>query len=183
MFIKTFIIVFLSILLGGCFNKSNVDQTFDFGELGFNISKNLLSSMKIEITKNEPLLVMDFVNTKTLKNKSELGFLLSNSIKDSITKKTNFLVKEMEVASEITFGSDGLNALSREIKANQKLYEGRYVLVGTYTLTDNSLIVFTKIVDFTTNDIVASSTQNLPLTKELLKIEAKQRKIHSPLVL
>lgn len=180
---KLFIIVFSIFVFVGCYQKNEIPQSTNFDELSFNISNNLLKSLKVQISNNEPLLIADFVNTKTLKNKSELGFLLSNSLKHSITKRTNFLVKEIEISNELVFGQDGLNALSRDFKNGAKDYNGRFVLIGTYSITASSLVVFTKIVDFNTGDIVASSTQNIPLSKDILKMETKPRQVYAPVVI
>lgn len=181
--IKSFFLLFILLFFGGCSQKGVVPESTNFNELSFHITSHLLDSLKIDIAQNEPLLVADFVNTKTLKNQSELGFLLSNSLKHTITKRTNFLVQEIEISNEIIFGKDGLSALSRELKNGTKEYHGRYILIGTYTIMSSTLVVFTKIVDFQTGNIIASSTQNIPISKDILKLETKQRQIYTPVVI
>jgi len=45
------------------------------------------------------------------------------------------------------------------------------------------LIVFTKIVDITTNDIVAASTINIDISTEILKMDSYQKQVFTPVVI
>lgn len=180
LFLAFFVTIFV---LSGCSLKGEVQKSTNFSQLSIDITSSLLSSMKIEINKNEPLLVADFVNTKTLKNHSELGFILSNSLKNTLTKKTDFTVKEVELSNEIGFGSNGLTALTRDNTKISNTFNARFIVLGSYTITSTSLIVFTKIVDITTNDIIAASTINIDISTEILKMESKQKQIFTPVVI
>jgi len=51
-----------------------------------------------KIKAGEQVLVTDFVDTTSLENHSKFGFVLSNSLKDSLVNKYSFKVLEAEVS-------------------------------------------------------------------------------------
>ena len=59
------------------------------------------------------VLVSDFVNLDKLKNRSQLGFLLSSMLKDKLSS-LDIIVREIELGKEFEIGNSGFNLLTRE---------------------------------------------------------------------
>ena len=53
------------------------------------------------------------MNLDKLKNKSQLGFLLSSMLKDSLVSQ-NIIVREIELGKEFELGGSGFNLLTRK---------------------------------------------------------------------
>jgi len=147
------------------------------------------SSKKIEktITAKDILLVSDFVNLEKLENRSKLGFILSNMLKNELSSKYNITIKEVELAKHFKIGSQGFKILSRRSQEiDNNIGSSEYVLVGTYSITPKQLILFIKLVDIYNGNILTSSTIRTKTTNEIIQLEStnkKRRIIYNPLVL
>ena len=118
------------------------------------------------------VLVSDFVNLDNLKNRSELGFLLSDILKDRLVS-LNILVREVEFGKEFELGPSGFNVLTRNQSKiiSNKVKEERYAVVGTYSITSRSLNLFIKLIDIRTGNILASSYERTGIDEEILGLE------------
>ena len=131
------------------------------------------SAMKIKknVAYDEVVLVSDFVNLDNLKNRSQLGFLLSNLLKDRLSS-LDVIVKEIELGKEFEFGPSGFNLLTRE--KNRILSDNvksRYAVVGTYSISNKSLNLFIKLIDINSGNILSSSFARTDLDSEILDLE------------
>ncbi len=129
------------------------------------------NKIKKNIASNDVVLVSDFVNLDKLKNKSQLGFLLSSMLKDRLVS-SNIIVREIELGREFEFGKSGFNLLTRNKDRiiSDKTKE-RYAVVGTYSLTSKSLNVFIKLIDIQTGNILSSSYERTDIDNEILGLE------------
>lgn len=142
--------------------------------------------LKQNLKSDEVVLVSDFVNLDNLKNRSRLGFLLSDHLKDSLLNH-NIMVREVELAENFQYGRRGLNLLTRDQSdISKKVADNQFAVVGTYTITTKTLIVFIKFIDIETGNILSSSNAETTIDSEILELEGilpKGRAIVSPLVL
>jgi len=172
-------------LFTGCIHK-NIDGSTNFDSL---ISK-LVDDSSVKLKKNlaidDIVLVSDFVNLDKLQNHSKLGFLLSDTLKNSLSAE-NIIIREVELGRDFTLGKHGFNVLTREKKRiNSEIINAQYAVVGTYSITTKRLIVFIKLIDINTGHILSSSSDSVMINKEIQELEAteiKRRRVYNPLVL
>ncbi|MGB5791366.1 FlgO family outer membrane protein [Poseidonibacter sp.] len=167
---------FLMLLFTSCSYKNPFNGTNDFHSLISNLVDESSNKIKQKVQTHDIILVSDFVNLDNLTNKSELGFLLSSMLKDSLVS-LDIIVREVEFAKQFQLGKKGFNVLIRDnnkILSNQVIEE-RYAVVGTYSITSKSLNVFIKLIDIRTGHILASSFERTAIDEEILQLEGEGR--------
>ena len=126
---------------------------------------------------NDVVLVSDFVNLDKLHNRSELGFLLSDMLKDKLSS-LDIIIREVEFRKEFVLGKSGFNLLSRDKDKilRDVVDTARYTVVGTYSITSKSLNVFIKLIDIQTGNILSSSYERTDIDEEILGLEGEDEK-------
>lgn len=181
---QLFVLLFFIILFSGCSYK-NIDGSNNFESLVNKLVDKAVNKFDSTVDFNDVVLVADFVNIDKLKNRSQLGFLLSATLKDRLLSK-NILVKEIQLREQFTLGKNGFNLLSRDVRDVQAKTTAKHAFIGTYSITTRRLIVFIKLIDIETGYILSSSQASTRVDDEILdleKIEKKRPSIFSPLVL
>lgn len=186
--IKVLSLFLIPLLLTSCaLRYKHIDGATDFNSIIKNLVDESYEKIGKNLAKDDVVLVSDFVNLDYLKNYSKLGFLLSASLKDSLSSK-NIIVREIELGKDFKIGKHGFNLLSR--KSNEiynEVENERFAVVGTYTVTTKRLIIFIKLLDIRTGAILASSTTSAFIDDEILELEKvpkeKTRAIYAPVVL
>lgn len=180
---QTFLLLLLVSFFTSCSYK-NFDGSTNFQNITDELVKESYKKYKKNIMGT--VLVSDFVNLDKLKNNSKLGFLLSDSLKNSLLHR-DIIVRQVELGRNFTLGKTGFNLLTRNSKKIQKeiVNISRHAVVGTYSITSKQLIVFIKLIDISNGDILSSSTKAVELTNEIRNLD-KEKKIsrtYAPLVL
>lgn len=151
------------------FKKSVSVSVINFDEIMDKAVKE--TALQVATAKEQNILVTDFVEVSTLKNnkKRELGFILSNKLKNALVKTGKFNVVETEVSSFFVIGKNGLKLLSRDKKnlLVDKL-KIHFALVGSYAITTERLILFIKLIDVTNGTIVKSYSTDVAKTDETM---------------
>jgi len=200
-FIKVLKYSLLSILLMTFFTScSNIAKTIaskspthhknftgsnDFNSLVENLIKKQESKILKYTSMEEVVLVPDFVNVNKFQNRSKLGFLLSEQLKNSLSNR-GIIVKEIELGKDFQFGKHGFNILTRDQKdIKDKEITNNYAFVGTYSITTQSLIVFIKLIDINNGNILSSAYGETLVDDEILDLERSSGQSHiiSPMVL
>ena len=170
--LKLFLVsILLSTIFTSCSYKNPVTRITDFHSMISDMVDKSASKIKGNLRLGEVVLVSDFVNLDNLQNRSQLGFLLSNILKDKISS-LNIIIREIEIGKEFEFGPSGFNLLTREygkILSNQ--VKSRYALVGTYSISNKSLNLFIKLIDINSGNILSSSFARTDLDSEILDLE------------
>ncbi|XPV68738.1 MAG: FlgO family outer membrane protein [Halarcobacter sp.] len=161
------------------FSGSNNFETF-VNHLVINSSKKL----KQHLLKDDVVLVSDFVNLDKLKNRSKLGFLLSDYLKNALSNN-NIIVRQVELRENFALNNSGFNLLTRDANKIQRSYVdvAKYAVVGTYTITTESLIVFIKLIDLNTGNILSSSSNRTALDDEIIDLESVKKENKREIVL
>lgn len=168
-------------LLTSCAHK-NIDGSNDFESLISNMVETSYKKVKSKLAKDEIILVSDFVNIDRLKNHSKLGFLLSETLKDSLSLK-DIIIREVELSKSFKIGEHGFNILSRDNdEIHNQIIDANYAMVGTYSITRKRLIVFVKLIDIHNGHILSSSSTNVRIDEEILQLERapKSQIIYAP---
>lgn len=168
----TFISAFLMLFFTSCAYKTPITGSNNFHWLISNMVDKSAKKIKGTISREEVILVSDFVNLDKLKNKSELGFLLSSMLKDKLSS-LDIIIREIEFGKEFEFGSSGFNLLTREKERilSDKVTKIKYAVVGTYSISNKSLNVFIKLIDLQTGNILSSSYERTDIDDEILNLE------------
>ncbi len=163
----------------------NFSGSNNFHSLIDNLIKKQDSKLKKYLLDDEVVLVSDFVNLDKLKNRSKLGFLLSEHLKNALSNRS-VIVREVELAENFQYGKSGLNVLTRKYDdINKTAIESTYAFVGTYSITTESLIVFIKLIDVSNGNILSSSSSETLIDNEIIELERipKVPYIRAPFVL
>ncbi|AYJ81020.1 hypothetical protein AN286_02570 [Aliarcobacter cryaerophilus ATCC 43158] len=165
-------LILLTLFLGSCgAYKDPISKNTNFDSMINDMVKKSAIKIKRNVSYDEVVLVSDFVNLDNLKNRSQLGFLLSNLLKDRLSS-LDVIVKEIELGKEFEFGPSGFNLLTRE--KNRILSDNvksRYAVVGTYSISNKSLNLFIKLIDINSGNILSSSFARTDLDSEILDLE------------
>lgn len=191
--------IFLIISLSGCggtvksivnqspFYHKDITGSNDFNSLVENLVQKQESRMSSYVSSNtqEVVLVPDFVNVDKLENRSKLGFLLSEQLKNSLSSR-GIIIKEIVLGKDFQLGKHGFNLLTREQKdIKENTVDNSYAFVGTYSVTTENLIVFIKLIDINSGNILTSAYSKTPVDDEIKDLEnnSSQPLILAPMVL
>ncbi|MGE0051151.1 MAG: FlgO family outer membrane protein [Arcobacter sp.] len=162
---------FLTLFFTSCSYKNPISGSNNFHSLISGMVDESANKIKKNVSNGEVVLVSDFVNLDKLKNKSQLGFLLSSMLKDKLSS-LDIIVKEIELGKEFEFGPSGFNLLTREKdKIVTNKVKSKYAVVGTYSISSRSLNVFIKLIDIQTGNILSSSYGRTDVDEEILGLE------------
>lgn len=120
--------------------------------------------------------VVDFMNIKNLDLTSQLGFSLSSEVKSSVTYLFGYKIKELEYMKYFKIDESGTKLLSRNINDVSNTFEKTYALIGTYVVTQRQLILYLKLIDMTSGNILATTSESIEITDEILEMEKNYRK-------
>jgi len=170
--IKISILFFALLFFSACSSKNNLDKQTNFN----NVTKKLIYPLCKDIYEHKILYVTDFVNETNLQNKSKLGFLLSNNLKVNILSKSctkSNVIKSFELGDSLKIGSDGSRIFTRKVEdlAVKDLDNDNQMFVGTYIFTSKQLILYLKLINLNTNNIISSNTLSLNITDEIRDLE------------
>jgi len=138
------------------------------------LSGKAVESIFATTEKPKKLIVTDFADITSLDNHSRLGYVLSNSIKDSLINVSKIDVVEAEVSKYFKISGNGIKILSRDTsKLRSTNFDVRYAVVGTYTHSNHELLIFVKLIDLK-NGIIKGS-----YAKSFLMGEKTRTMLHS----
>jgi len=180
----------LVFFLTSCSNSmsNSIDSSDDFLNAITKMVDKSHKKINQYLSSDDVILVSDFVNIDKLKNHSKLGFLLSEKLKNELSTK-NILVKEVELSKNFVIGEHGFNLLSRKSNNIHNTIENeQFAMVGTYSITDKRLILFIKLIDLRTGNILSSSHESVSISSEIhaleyVKKEKEKRRIFQPMTL
>lgn len=180
---QVFVLLFFITSFSGCFYK-NIDGSNDFYSLVNKLATESVNKFDTVVDFNDVVLVSDFVNLDRLKNRSKLGFLLSDTLKDRLIAK-NIVVKEIQLRENFMLGRTGFNLLSRDIQDVQASVNAKYAFIGTYSVTTKRLIIFIKLVEIDTGNILSSSQVSTFIDDEIRDLEKAEEnpQVYAPLTL
>ena len=178
---KNFIfVVFFSVyFLSGCTIKNQFDENDYYQKTTnfYRITHQLSIPLCKEIHPGKILYLTDFVNESNLENRSNLGFTLANTLKVNILNKQctqNNVIKSFELASNLKMGANGSKIFSRKIEELKikNIEDDKQILVGSYVISSKQLIIYLKLINLKTGNIVGSSMTTTPLTYEIDQLES-----------
>lgn len=121
-----------------------------------------------------PFVVATLVNIDQLEQSSTLGRLISEQVASRMTQ-LGFSVLELKVRNGVYMKrNEGELLLTREIKEVASTHNAQAVIVGTYAESATLVHVNLKVVNPSTNVIIAAHDYALPLDKQVASLIRKR---------
>ena len=121
-----------------------------------------------------PFVVATLVNIDQLEQSSTLGRLISEQVASRMTQ-LGFSVLELKVRNGVYMKrNEGELLLTREIKEVASTHNAQAVIVGTYAESATLVHVNLKVVNPSTNVIIAAHDYALPLDKQISSLIRKR---------
>ena len=182
--INLLVLIFVSLFFNACVNEYpdyyKAKYVLPTNVTNFNaLAEDLVDDMHKDILSIVPksrkvIYVSDFVNIQNLEVTSQLGFFLSSEVKAYVTSQYNLNIKEIEYTKYLKFNDTGFRTLSRDYdEINKDNFNKSYILAGTYAITQRQLILYLKLIDMKTGNLVRASSKSINLTEEIMKLEEK----------
>ena len=128
-------------------------------QLERNVDKNLV---------NNTVLVTSFVNLNRLGETSSLGRLISENITHELHVR-RWTIYDIRLAKDVTVSEAGDQSqvgefsLSRNIKNIRDSFKVGAIVTGTYSITNNSIIVNARAIDSSTGHVISSAQAAVPI--------------------
>lgn len=132
----------------------------------------LLVQLSPTLSKPQPLIIATVVSIDNLDQSSTLGRLTSEHVSARFTKAGYRMIELKYRNSIYVKRSQGELMLTREIKELAQTHDAQAVIVGTYGQSDDFVFINLKVIQPTTNIVLAVQDYVLPLdisTKSLLR--------------
>lgn len=166
--------------LAGCNGTTNTrsEPTWDQAAssplvaANYRAAEALLAQIRPLMTSGQPLLTATVVNIDILEKSSTLGRLISEQVAGRFTQ-AGYRMVEMKFGNAVYMKRDqGELMLTREISNLAKTHDAQAVVVGTYGESNDFVFVNLKVIQPTTNVVLAVHDYVMPLdisTKSLLR--------------
>ncbi len=142
-----------------------------FQGIAYSVADGLEHRLVHHVNRSKPILYTTFVELDNLNSSSTFGRLMGEQVASRFSQ-LGYRISELKLRNQSIvineqIGETALTRDSREIKTNQ---ESQAVIVGTYTVTNSSVIVSARVVSTIDNGIIASHDASFRLTQDLQKL-------------
>lgn len=116
----------------------------------------------------QPVVVASFVNVDNMLESSALGRMLAEQISSRLAQSHQYQVIELKLRRNIFIKEQaGEFVLSREVKSLAKSHQSDALVVGTYAVGHETVYISARVVNPTTNEIMAAHDFTLPLDNNM----------------
>ncbi len=159
----------LSVTLGGC------DEQTDLINSSYQVADALSRQIEQPNQKeNYPVIVASFVNIDNLEQSSTFGRALAEYV-GSRFSQNGFKVVELKLRDTVYIKQNsGEFLLSREIKNLSTEHEVKALVVGTYSLAEDTVYVAAKVIDPSDATILATYDYSLKVGRNLAQMLGKR---------
>lgn len=162
--VKILTVMMTTLLLAGCTHLDPTRATTMDGcanRISKSISRGLESSyMGVSILVSTPVDAVTFAP-------SDFGLALQELMTSSLAERnTNILEVQLRKEPYINC-EEGLVGLSRDVSRLRPDFKADVIVVSTYLPLKEDVIVTTRAIDFTTNDVIASATATLERNEQI----------------
>lgn len=119
------------------------------------LADNLLASSRINKEDMQNIAITSFVNLHNLERTSYFGRTISEAFFNELFVR-GFNVVDFRGKRNISINNTGEFFITRDIKKVRKEIKNKYVLVGTYTVLYNKILINARIMDNLTGELVAT---------------------------
>jgi TolB-like protein len=111
---------------------------------------------------SQPTIVTSFVSLNNLKETSQLGRLISESLMHELQVR-KWSVIEIKMSRDMAINHKGEFYLSRDIDKIKKTFRARSIVTGTYVVSDDTVIINAKVLNIDSGIILSSAQVAIPL--------------------
>jgi TolB-like protein len=111
---------------------------------------------------SQPTIVTTFANLDNLKNTSSFGRLIAENLTHELQVR-KWRVVEIRMAKSIIMNDKGEFSMTRETNKIRGAHKVRAIVTGTYSFTDECVIVNAKVLNVDTGIILSSGQISIPL--------------------
>ena len=133
------------------------------GPANYKAADSLMAQLRTTLTQGQSLIVATVVNIDALERSSTMGRLISEQVAGRFTQ-AGYRMVEMKFGNAVYVKRDqGEMMLTREINNLAKSYDAQAVIVGTYGESSDFVYVNLKVIQPTTNVVLAVHDYVMPL--------------------
>jgi TolB-like protein len=166
-------IVVILVILGGCLSLPDLrlmtagKKEVRVVEISYKAADHLHAQLRGGEAAGYPMLAASFVDSANLDTASDLGRLLSEQVASRLSQH-GYSVAEIQLrADQLALGpTDGVLALSRDLRKVNLDVDAYSILVGTYTTIERQIYVNARVVRTSDGVALASSDFSLPLIRQ-----------------
>ena len=126
------------------------------------LADQLLRNMDVDQGKY-PVIVTTFVNLNNFKETSDLGRLLKENLIHELQVR-GWKVVDINYMPKIKVNKNGEFVLTRDMRKLAKKYKVSSILVGTYAIVDNALIVNARVINAKNGIVISTGQFEIPLS-------------------
>ncbi len=142
------------------FNTENqmykLDQNNRINTTIVQLANKLFNSSRINQYDISTIAITSFVDINQLNKTSKFGRTLSEGFFDELFTR-GFNVSDFRGQNSLSVNAEGEYFITRDIKKLNKNINNRYILVGTYSVLNESVLLNARIIDNQSGRIVASA--------------------------
>ena len=160
-------IIVVSAFFSGCSTIGGESQagnytTNDFISTNYQAADALLKQLNGKLSPSQPLIAATIVNIDQLDKSSTLGRLISEQVSSRFTQN-NLNMIEMKFRNTVLMSNDqGELMLSHNIKDIAHSSNAQAVIVGTYATSDELVFINLKVIQPSTDIVMAVYNYALP---------------------
>jgi TolB-like protein len=140
-------------------------------------AQTLINKANGTIRKDAPLMVASFVDSENIASTSDFGRMLSQQFSTQFVNN-GYNVVEVLLRDNIHISEKGGEfLLSRKAKDLSRQYDLHAAVVGTYVVGHDTVFVNSKVVDISTNTILAAYNFNIALEENVKRMLEKSSPI------
>lgn len=109
----------------------------------------------------KPIIISTFVNLDNLKEASSFGRLVAENLIHELQVR-KWRVLDIRLVKEIIINGSGEFSLSRDIQKIRDTYEVGGIVTGTYTFTNDAIVINARVIDIDTGLVVSSAQFPVP---------------------
>ena len=110
---------------------------------------------------SQPTIVTSFVSLDNLQETSKLGRLISESLMHELQVR-KWSVVEIKMTDGFDINKNGVFSLSRDLDRIKKTRTARSVVTGTYTTSDDTVIINAKVINAQSGVILSTGQIAIP---------------------
>jgi TolB-like protein len=111
---------------------------------------------------SQPTIVTSFVSLNNLKETSQLGRLISESLMHELQVR-KWSVVEVKMSRNMAINKKGEFYLSRDVDEIKKTFRARSIVTGTYVVSDDTVIINAKVLNIDSGILLSSAQVAVPL--------------------
>jgi TolB-like protein len=139
------------------YNKLNtVSRHNSLNETISDLAQRLLNSSRVDQRYLEDIAITSFVDLHKFTKTTKFGRNVSESFFDELFTR-GFNVSEFRGQDNLSVNAQGEYFLTRDINLLHKEVKNKYILVGTYSKFEDSILISARIINNTTGRVVASA--------------------------